>query len=66
MVTIIKIRDVSRLTSLSKATIYRQIKKGVFPIPLQLTERNVGWLTSEIEEWINQKAKNRRGNNLLN
>lgn len=66
MTVILKIKQICEITALSKATIYREIKKGKFPAPLQLTDRSVGWLISEVEEWINKKAKNREGYPLLN
>ena len=66
MTVIFKLKKVCEITTLSKATIYRQIKQGKFPAPIQLTDRSVGWLMSEIEEWINNKAKNRKGYHLLN
>lgn len=66
MTVIFKLKTVCDITTLSKATIYREIKQGKFPAPIQLTNRSVGWLMSEIEEWINKKAKNRKGYHLLN
>lgn len=66
MTVIFKLKKVCEITTLSKATIYREIKQGKFPAPIQLTDRSVGWLMSEIEEWINKKAKNRKGYHLLN
>lgn len=66
MTVIFKLKTVCDITTLSKATIYREIKQGKFPAPIQLTDRSVGWLMSEIEEWINKKAKNRKGYHLLN
>lgn len=57
MTNIIKIRKVCEITALSKATIYREMKKGNFPVPLQLTERNVGWLEADINAWIVSRQK---------
>lgn len=57
MCKIYKISNVCEITSLSKATIYREINKGKFPAPYQLTERSVGWLDSDINAWISSRHK---------
>lgn len=44
--------EVEHLTGLSRATIYRQIKANLFPRPLPLTRRLVGWRESQITAWI--------------
>lgn len=40
------------LTSLSESNIESQVRKGTFPKPRQLSDRRVGWLLREIEEWL--------------
>jgi len=44
--------QVAVLTGLSKSTRWRLEKYGDFPKKRQLSTRSVGWLASEIEEWI--------------
>ena len=44
-----KVRD---LTGLPTSTIYRYIKLGQFPPPHRLGLRTVGWLQSDIEQWL--------------
>ncbi len=39
-------------TGLSRATLYRLIKKGSFPPGRQLSEGTVGWYEGDIEAWI--------------
>jgi len=58
---IIKLPDVVKLSSLSSASIYRLIKKGEFPKQLKLSERSSGWLLSEVNEWLNNRANARDG-----
>jgi len=36
---------------MSKSTIEEDRRRGRFPKPQKLSERKVGWLVSEIEEW---------------
>ena len=44
--------QVARLTGLSKSTRWRLERLGVFPKRRQLSMKAVGWLASEIEDWI--------------
>ena len=37
---------------LSKASIYRKMRSGTFPLPLKLGERAVAWRADEIHDWI--------------
>jgi prophage regulatory protein len=46
------LRDVIKLTSLSRATLYKNIKMGRFPRPIPLTPGGrVGWRATEVEAW---------------
>lgn len=40
------------LPVLSKSTIEEERRQGRFPQPRKLSGRRVGWLVSEIEEWV--------------
>ncbi len=52
---LIKLKDVIAMTSLSKASVYRQMNTGTFPLPIRIGPRSVSWILSEIEEWIESK-----------
>ena len=39
-------------TSISRASVYNFMRDGSFPKQINLGARKVGWLTSEIDEWI--------------
>ena len=56
---IIKLYKVTKLTSLSKATIYRLIAKGNFPKQIKLSERASGWLEHEVVSYIDECISNR-------
>ena len=47
-----RLPDVTLLTGLPKASIYRLEKLKLFPARVRLTERSVAWRLSEIEAWI--------------
>ncbi|WP_223953842.1 helix-turn-helix transcriptional regulator [Aeromonas caviae] len=45
---LIKLKDVTEMTTLSKATIYRLIKQGSFPRQISLGPRAVAWRLSDV------------------
>tara|TARA_R110001583_G_scaffold194452_3_gene365355 strand:+ start:250 stop:441 length:192 start_codon:yes stop_codon:yes gene_type:complete len=49
---ILKLKEVMDCTALSRSTIYKYISDNVFPKPIPLGARSVGWLESEVEDWI--------------
>lgn len=57
MERILRRAEVLEITGLSAATIYRWISKEYFPAPVQLGPNSVGWLASEVEEWIKSRAR---------
>jgi prophage regulatory protein len=61
---ILSLPDVKKYTGLSRSTIYLRIAQGNFPKQLSLRGRSIGWLQSEIEEWLSNKiAESRKINN---
>jgi len=56
---ILKRQEVCEKTGLSKSTIYRLIKKKEFPPPINLSDKRVGWVSEDIERWI--EIRRRRG-----
>lgn len=44
-------------TGLSRSTIYAYIKSGDFPKPILLGARAVGWLQSEVDEWLERRIQ---------
>ena len=49
---LIKLREVTRITSLSRSTIYQAITDGQFPKPLRTGARGVAWVEQEVLDWI--------------
>jgi prophage regulatory protein len=39
-------------TGLSRSTVYQRVTEGKFPRPVSLGARAVGWIETEVEEWI--------------
>jgi prophage regulatory protein len=48
------LKDVIKELTISKSTIYRLIKDGVFPKQFPLSSNRVAWEKSEIDEYIVQ------------
>ena len=59
---IIRLKEVIENTGLSRSTIYKYIGEGTFPDSLDLGGRTVGWLESEIHDWIMVKVEERDKN----
>ena len=56
---IIRLKEVMDLTGLARSTIYKFISGDLFPKPIPLGDRCVGWLESEVHAWILDKVKER-------
>lgn len=54
-------KQVQARTGLSRSMIYQYIKEGIFPKPVPLGARAVGWIESEVSEWIVERIKIARG-----
>ncbi|HHP5489925.1 helix-turn-helix transcriptional regulator [Aeromonas hydrophila] len=57
---LIKLKEVTEMTTLSKATIYRLIKQRKFPDSISVGPRAVAWRTMDILEWVQKKVDARR------
>ncbi|MGB8031307.1 MAG: AlpA family transcriptional regulator [Terracidiphilus sp.] len=58
---ILRLPAVKMRTGLSRSSIYQWIAKGQFPAPVSLRARAVGWVESEVDEWIARRiAENRK------
>ena len=49
-----------RLVPFSRSTIYLMISRGEFPKQISLGARAVGWLKSEIDQWVEFRIKSRK------
>jgi prophage regulatory protein len=56
---ILRLKEVKSRTGLSRSTIYLAVKNDLFPKPIKLGLRSVGWVESEINTWILSRIKNR-------
>ncbi|MCK3828296.1 AlpA family transcriptional regulator [Pseudomonas sp. W2Aug9] len=56
---IIRLKDVIDSTGLARSTIYKYIAEDVFPKPVSLGERSVGWVEGEVQDWILARIEDR-------
>jgi prophage regulatory protein len=52
---VIRLAQVMASTGLGRSTIYKYIAKDEFPAPFKISERSVGWLESEVQQWIQSR-----------
>ena len=60
--SILRLPTVKARTGLSRSTIYLRISENRFPRPISLGSRAVGWVESDINDWIEQQIKKSRLN----
>jgi len=56
---IFRLQDVITATGLSRSTLYKYISEGTFPKPVSLGDRCVGWVDSEVHDWILARIEER-------
>ena len=49
---ILRLPEVLALTGLSRSTIYLRVEEGTFPNQINLGSRAVGWLDSDVQNWL--------------
>jgi prophage regulatory protein len=55
--TILRRPQVQQRTGLSRSTLYQFIRDGAFPAAVPLGPRAVGWLESDVSDWISARVK---------
>lgn len=53
---IMRLRQVEETTGLKKTAIYARITEGRFPQPVNLDGKAVGWVESEIQDWLAERV----------
>jgi prophage regulatory protein len=57
---ILRLPEVKTRTGLSRSTIYLRMANGDFPRAVSLGGRAVGWLESDINQWLSDKIESSR------
>jgi predicted DNA-binding transcriptional regulator AlpA len=57
---VLSIKETCSRVNLSRTRVWQMAKSGTFPTPISLCERKKGFLENEINDWISDKAKQRK------
>ena len=49
---ILRRRQLEEQLGLSRSSIYKMVADGLFPKPIKLGSRAVGWRAEEVENWL--------------
>lgn len=49
---VLRVNDLTKRLGISQTTIWRLRQEGSFPPPRRLSANAVGWIESEVEEWL--------------
>jgi prophage regulatory protein len=52
---IIRPSEVTKRTGISRVTIWRKVRSGDFPPPIELGPNAIGWPDDTIETWLNNR-----------
>jgi prophage regulatory protein len=55
--SILRLPAVRARTGLSRSTVYLRVAEGTFPKPVSLGARAVGWIESEVQQWLEQRIE---------
>jgi prophage regulatory protein len=53
---VLRVRDVAKQVGLGRSTIWQLVKEGQFPQPIRLSGRSVGWLQTDLDEWLKSRT----------
>ena len=56
MPKVLKVKQVATEINVSVPQVYKLVSLGRFPKPIKLGERGSGWLTSEIDAWLQSRV----------
>lgn len=62
MSNILRLPEVIKRTGIPRSSIYSAIKEGLFPAPISLGARRIGFLENEIDAWLEDRIKQSRPN----
>jgi|25BtaG_2_1085352.scaffolds.fasta_scaffold20550_2 prophage regulatory protein len=56
---IMRLTEVIQTTGLARSSIYSRMTEGSFPRPVSLGARSVGWVSEEIQDWVESRIQER-------
>ena len=52
----IRARDVISMIGVSRTTLWRMVRAGLFPQPVRITKRNTSYIFDDVEGWMRDRA----------
>ncbi|MEZ8229442.1 helix-turn-helix transcriptional regulator [Vibrio splendidus] len=56
---LMRMKEVIRVTGMSRSFIYKRISEGEFPSAVSLSMKSVAWVEEEVQQWIASKIQQR-------
>jgi prophage regulatory protein len=50
-----RLKDVLEITGASRSSIYQWVHAGIFPPPIKIGARAVGWRRSAVQKWLDER-----------
>ncbi len=54
--TLLLFEEVLPRVRLSRATLYREMRRGAFPRPMRTSRNRIAWLQSEVDNWFAERV----------
>ena len=61
---ILSTKQICELTGCNRVTVWRMVRDGRFPAPIQITGNKIGWLQSDYQDWLAEQVARRDGKQL--
>lgn len=56
---IMRLEEVMSVTGFRRSSVYKYMAIGAFPKPVSLSDKAVGWVSTEIDDWIKARIAER-------
>ena len=60
-IRILRLPEVMKMVGLSRSQIYRMVAAAIFPAPVQIGLRAVGWRESDVRRWLESRPTTNGG-----
>lgn len=57
----LRVSDVLKRTGMSRTSLYRKLRQGAFPAPLELGSNAIGWESTTVADWIASRPRRTYG-----
>lgn len=56
-VTLLRLKDVCKITGLGKSTVWKYSRLGRFPRPVKVTGTVTAWRSDELSQWVEDRQR---------